>query len=276
MSLGERIQQLRKTGGLSQEQLADKLNVSRQAISKWETDQSSPEIENILALSRVFSISTDELLGSDAIASAGASEVQAREAKPRFSFTHWAKRMVALIDRKVCFIIFTLLCFIAVGTCVIVNYALNQQITWAAYPIASVALGWLMITPLIYRKYIISLCVTTAIAVPFLYVLNIITPAPDWFSGLGIPLAIVGVATIWIVYLLFRYVKISLWYKAAITVLVAGVANMVTDCITNGFLGTEQPLLLVITQIFSCVAIAVLLGITGYIRKKAKTTENRE
>ena len=61
MTLGERIQQLRKTEGLSQEQLADVLDVSRQAVSKWETDQSAPEIEKILAMSKHFGISTDEL-----------------------------------------------------------------------------------------------------------------------------------------------------------------------------------------------------------------------
>lgn len=66
MTFGERIQQLRKSVGLSQEQLADTLNVSRQAVSKWETDQSAPEIEKLLALSKAFSVSTDELLGSAA------------------------------------------------------------------------------------------------------------------------------------------------------------------------------------------------------------------
>lgn len=69
MSLGEKIQQLRKAAGLSQEQLAELLKVSRQAISKWETDQSSPEIEKILALSQLFAVSTDELLGNDIAAS---------------------------------------------------------------------------------------------------------------------------------------------------------------------------------------------------------------
>lgn len=65
MTLGEKIHQLRKAGGLSQEQLAEMIGVSRQSISKWETDQSSPEIENLLALSKVFSLSTDELLGKE-------------------------------------------------------------------------------------------------------------------------------------------------------------------------------------------------------------------
>jgi transcriptional regulator with XRE-family HTH domain len=64
MTLGENIQQLRKAGGFSQEQLAEMIGVSRQAISKWETDQSQPEIEKLILLSKVFSVSTDELLGN--------------------------------------------------------------------------------------------------------------------------------------------------------------------------------------------------------------------
>jgi transcriptional regulator with XRE-family HTH domain len=64
LTLGERIQQLRKTVGLSQEQLAEILDVSRQAVSKWETDQSVPEIDKLIALSKAFSVSTDELLGN--------------------------------------------------------------------------------------------------------------------------------------------------------------------------------------------------------------------
>ena len=77
MTIGERIQLLRKAAGLSQEQLAEIVGVSRQAVSKWETDQSSPDIENILALSRAFSVSTDELLGStDVLSEGGASSLE--------------------------------------------------------------------------------------------------------------------------------------------------------------------------------------------------------
>ena len=62
MNLSEKIFKLRKANGLSQDELADKLNVSRQAISKWETDQSVPELDNILALAKVFNLTTDYLL----------------------------------------------------------------------------------------------------------------------------------------------------------------------------------------------------------------------
>ena len=65
VALGEKIQQLRKASGLSQEQLAEQLNVSRQSISKWELNDSVPEIDKIVLISSIFSVSTDELLKED-------------------------------------------------------------------------------------------------------------------------------------------------------------------------------------------------------------------
>ncbi|HZK33561.1 MAG TPA: helix-turn-helix transcriptional regulator [Tissierellaceae bacterium] len=65
MTLSEKIQQLRKTNNLSQEQLAEKLAVSRQAISKWELGESTPDTDKIILLSRIFKISTDYLLHDD-------------------------------------------------------------------------------------------------------------------------------------------------------------------------------------------------------------------
>lgn len=64
MELSEKILQARKALGLSQEQLAEQIGVSRQSISKWETGQSAPELDKLVALSRMFGISTDDLLGN--------------------------------------------------------------------------------------------------------------------------------------------------------------------------------------------------------------------
>ena len=50
MNIADRIQYLRKTKGLSQEKLADKVGVSRQAVSKWESEQSTPDIEKIIII----------------------------------------------------------------------------------------------------------------------------------------------------------------------------------------------------------------------------------
>lgn len=65
MGLGNRIQKLRIYNGLTQEQLAEKLSVSRQSVSKWEMDQSAPEIDKIVQMSKLFSVGTDEILLED-------------------------------------------------------------------------------------------------------------------------------------------------------------------------------------------------------------------
>lgn len=62
MQIGEKIKQLRKEKEYSQEKLAELLGVSRQAVTKWENDTGIPDIENIIALSKIFEISVDELL----------------------------------------------------------------------------------------------------------------------------------------------------------------------------------------------------------------------
>lgn len=62
MKVAERIQALRKAEGISQEELADKLGVSRQAVSKWESGQSCPDLDKILLLSTCFGVTTDYLL----------------------------------------------------------------------------------------------------------------------------------------------------------------------------------------------------------------------
>ena len=62
MNLADRIQQLRRSRGISQEELADRIGVSRQAVSKWESGQTSPDLEKIVLLSDYFEVTTDYLL----------------------------------------------------------------------------------------------------------------------------------------------------------------------------------------------------------------------
>lgn len=62
MNIAEKIVLLRKKKGISQEELANKLNTSRQAVSKWENNQSTPDSEKLVALSKYFNVTTDYLL----------------------------------------------------------------------------------------------------------------------------------------------------------------------------------------------------------------------
>ncbi len=65
MTFGEKLKVIRRQAGMSQEKLAEKLGVSRQAITKWETNAGIPDIENIMAVSTLFHVSIDELLSNE-------------------------------------------------------------------------------------------------------------------------------------------------------------------------------------------------------------------
>ena len=66
MTLGEKISDLRKRKGISQEKLAELLDVSRQAVTKWESGKGNPDTENLIRLSEIFGVSIDELCGKEA------------------------------------------------------------------------------------------------------------------------------------------------------------------------------------------------------------------
>ena len=87
MALPEKLYVLRKKSGLSQEQLAEALNVSRQAISKWEGGSATPESDKLLALSNYFGVSLDYLLKG------GAPDAAPAEAQEE----HRTMRLLSLI-----------------------------------------------------------------------------------------------------------------------------------------------------------------------------------
>lgn len=62
MTFGEKLQALRQKAGMSQDTLAEQLNVSRQAVSRWERDETMPETEKVVALADIFGVTTDYLL----------------------------------------------------------------------------------------------------------------------------------------------------------------------------------------------------------------------
>lgn len=83
MTLGEKILKLRSTAKMSQGDLAEKLNVSRQSISKWETNQSVPELDKLIQLSDLFQISMDELVRSDDLDQRDKEEAEIPSAEPQ-------------------------------------------------------------------------------------------------------------------------------------------------------------------------------------------------
>ena len=101
MELNEKLSKLRKGLGLSQEELAETLEVSRQAVSKWETGQSAPDLVNLVRLCQLYGIPADELLEtglspSPAAENAAAPVIQAGLSR-RIVTLGWAGIIVSVV-----------------------------------------------------------------------------------------------------------------------------------------------------------------------------------
>ena len=103
MTFGEKLQALRKARGWSQEGLATQINVSRQALSKWESGASVPDTENVVALSRLFGVSTDYLLLENGETTAQAAPTAAPSAESKWPIMRivWLFTMILAILGKI-------------------------------------------------------------------------------------------------------------------------------------------------------------------------------
>ena len=110
MTVGEKIQKYRKELGLSQEELGQKLLVSRQTISLWEKDQTVPTIDNLIRLREIFGVSVDEILGFENIEQN--DEILPNESY-QFTFSKEELNEIYRLQRRSIYkrpVIFTVLC----------------------------------------------------------------------------------------------------------------------------------------------------------------------
>lgn len=109
MALSEKLYTLRKKSGLSQEQLAEQLGVSRQAISKWESGQSVPESDKLVVISNYFKVSLDYLLKEDDKQQVISAVSQSDNSLQISGKTRWLLGIISCIGGIVCLIIWGLL-----------------------------------------------------------------------------------------------------------------------------------------------------------------------
>lgn len=136
MNLSENLKKIRKENNLSQEQLAEKLGVSRQAVSKWESNQAYPEMDKVLQLAQMFHLNIDELLNQDI--SEVSSEKQSKTAMNKyiddflsfitktvdmFSSMEWKDRIKCILEQVliICFFILVLSIIAIIGDSILIG-----------------------------------------------------------------------------------------------------------------------------------------------------------
>ena len=93
IEIANRLVELRKKNGLSQEELADKLGLSRQAVSKWERAESSPDTDNLICLAKLYNVSLDDLLQTSQDVEEIAEDVKVKESEKENSIKELKEKL---------------------------------------------------------------------------------------------------------------------------------------------------------------------------------------
>ena len=109
MALSEKLYTLRKKSGLSQEQLAEQLSVSRQAISKWESGQSVPESDKLIVISNYFKVSLDYLLKEESAQQMPTEAPDTDASMQANDRTRWLLGIITCVGGILCLIVWGLL-----------------------------------------------------------------------------------------------------------------------------------------------------------------------
>ena len=209
MTLGEKLQTLRKQSGLSQEALAEKVAVTRQTISKWELNQSTPDLTLLAQLSDLFQVSTDYLIRDERT-----TPDEPPTSKKSFRLADvWKRRLLAVLS---------FLELAAAGICLICDYFTSDHLSWSLIVTASLAAAWVVLLPVLAaREKVVfkTLLASSLVPIPLLAVLALLLKRRVLLT-LGTCIALIGIAAVWVLYGVFRKLRAHLWRAFGVAFLV--------------------------------------------------------
>jgi transcriptional regulator with XRE-family HTH domain len=201
MVIGKFIAKCRKEKKLTQAQLAERLDITDRAVSKWETGKSMPDSSIMLELCEILGITVNELLSGEKV--------------DEKSFEKKADENLIAMTRKVekgqvgnvaVSIIFSTTLLLGIVVCLICNVAISGVPTWSLIPICSIIFAWLVLFPgvALGRKGIFwSLLSLSVFLIPYLYVLSRLIKVERVVS-IGAVMAMISILFLWLVFGIFK------------------------------------------------------------------------
>lgn len=199
---GKFIADCRKEKGLTQARLAEMLNITDRAVSKWETGKCMPDSSIMPALCRILDISVDELL------SGKRAETEAHHEKFRRNLTE-SKRKNTVAENRVIPTVYTAALGIGILVCCLCDIAVSGALGWSLIVLSSVFFAWIVSFPmLLLRKngIVISLISVSIFTVPFLYILRILLNVREIFR-IGKVMSVIALVFLWTVFALYHRLK---------------------------------------------------------------------
>ena len=210
MILGEQLKENRQQLKMTQQELAEKMHVSRQTISNWEVGRSYPDIESLILLSDLFSISLDKLLKGD-----------------REMITSLKKKSKMEIFYRI--LMGTLLLSGVIN--IIVDLAVNKKLYWSPIVLVSELLVGIFFSIIFLAKkerLLKSWLSVTVLLLPIQWMIQNSVTKGQWVSEYGVKLSAIWLMYSWLLILLWRFTKIRIWWLLTIAGLLGLVGNYFT------------------------------------------------
>lgn len=270
--IGQFIAELRKEKKITQKDLATQLHITDKAVSKWERGLSCPDIVLLTSIADILGVTTSELLNGEKNSSVDAETTVD-------NILNYAKKTVnkkIVTIQNIVAISFSLVLLLGVITCSICDMAISHGFTWSLYPISTSIFVWLISIPVIKfgkKGIMYSLISLSVFIIPFILVLNAIIEGKTLLVPIGIRMSLIAVVFLWLVYLIFRFLKNRILVATAISLLLIIPLCLIINVSLSIFI--SEPFIDIWDMIaFGAVIIgAVILLIIESVRKKRMVKE---
>lgn len=204
MDIGKFIANCRKEKGFTQVQLAEKLNITDRAVSKWETGKGMPDSSIMLELCQILDISVNELLNGERI------EAENVNRKADETLLALKRKDEDNINKNtIIAIIFTVIMIIGMLVCGICDLATTGSLTWSLITLSAILFAWAIAFPILLwgKKGIFGGMLSLSIfIIPFLYIMSILIKSVSLFR-IGAIMSIFALIYMWVIYALYIHFR---------------------------------------------------------------------
>lgn len=265
VDIGTFIAKCRKEKKLTQAQLAEKLNITDRAVSKWETGKSMPDSSIMPELCEILGITVNELFSGEKI------NMENYEKKADENLIALKKKDENNISKNIVIaIIFSAILLVGIIVCSICDLATSGGLTWSLIPLSSIILTWVVSLPIMIlgRKGILGSLISLSIFIlPYLYILSDLVNAKAVFS-IGAIITAISLVYLWLIFLLFHRVKARKLIAFGITFLLAIPFVLIINAALSKTL--SEPMIDVwdILSVFILFIVAFIFFLCDYAKNK--------
>ena len=272
--MGQFISELRKSCQMTQKELADKLNVSDKAVSKWERGLSCPDISLLTPLSNILGVTTTELLNGER---AGTDTVNVEAVVVNaLEYGEKAGKRKTQVNLNIIAAAFSILLLIGIFVVSIVDMAISRTFTWSLIPIAAIVYAWIVFIPTLklgVKGIFWSLISCSVFIIPFLYLLDLavgrLLGSDAMVFSMGMRIAPLEIAYLWVAYFLHKKLGKRVLFYIAVLVLLSSPVSYITNAMISSMLNQPfEGLNLILNTFTPVIAAAILFIIEFALRKK--------